>query len=200
MTDQTPTVIGDAGPVEARPVILIDQDGQPYSAVSYMDGEKFAAFGKSEISTSGYALLVDLSTITGAAGVSLSGVYLSIDRDTNSVGKLRLGVVTAINATAATVVYMQGINFEKASDAGIIRDRKYLPSRLRLQVSGGDLPHVYANEVTTGITAINTATALESPFDTGGVIPAVGDIVLSWTRSAGEFSLTVGVHYMGEMN
>lgn len=197
MTDQTPTIQGDGGPLESVPVVLVSPTGEPYGAEPCF----FAAMSMSGIVAGGFAILVDLSDTTNfphdiVGGIYASGVYLSVDRDNTATGDLFLGVITRIDGASADISYLQGFHFEKANDQSVFRDRVYGPDNLlSFEVSGGQLVgSITGAKLTT--TSVNTGVTLASPRGAATVVPAVGDIIVGWRHTAGEYSFAASMQYL----
>lgn len=158
----------------------------------------YVAYSESGVSSSGYALLIDLSDTvnfphenTGA--LAMSSTYFQVDREQNSTGSVVIGVITRIDGTDADVTYFQGVTFNKSSERSIVRDRNFSPSQIKLGVIGGEAIHIATTGIATGITAINTGITLPTPV--GTATPAVGDIVVSWSQAAANFDFSVSGFY-----
>lgn len=179
----------------------ITSDGEIF--VTESERERNLMFGLSvaDISAAGHRLLVDLSDTTSyphnsTGRIDFSAIYLQVDRDSTATGRIRVGVITAINGTDATVVYFNGIAFEKSDDRHIQRDRNYAPSQLKTSVVGGVADRIAIPPI-AGITAINTGVTLNDIYGNAKT-PAVGDIIFTYERVAGTFNATVSGFYHSE--
>lgn len=179
-------------------------EGEIRTTVAEQEDNVFAAFGKTGIVATGWAVLVDKSDTTNfphreTGRLDLSAVYLQVDRDSTGEGAARVGVVTRIDGTDADVTFVQGISFNKSDDRHINRDRNFSPSQLKCAVVGGATPYIASQFKQTNVAALNTATALDSPRGAATVIPAVGDLVIYYERTAGSFDMSVSAFYHGQV-
>lgn len=172
-------------------------DGEVLTTTTPQERNKFAALSRTNVTASSHIVLVDLSAQDRTGRVDFSALYLSIDRQAAATGSLAIGVISRVDGTSADVIYVQGVSFNNSDERNIIRDRNYAPSQLKMGVSGGNTTQVIGQK-TSGITAINTATPLDSTTGTANVTPAVGDIILTYNVTAGTYSFTVGAFYHGE--
>lgn len=160
------------------------------------DGLVGVQFGKAGITATSWFLLVDVSS-AGYKHVSGTKVKISaasgLALKTSSSGKwdVQLGVVTAIDGSQATIVFL-------ASGTIYLRDTfkfistldrvSFFPLLPSLEVLGaGDLAGLATNLVAV-TTDINTGTALERPIS-GTAVPSIGDVVLRSELLAGSGSL-----------
>ena len=130
--------------------------------------------------------------------IDLTGVYLSVDRDSNTTGYLRVGVITRIDGTDADIRYVQGVTFNKTSERTIIRDRKFSPSQLKLSYDSGELTRVLTTFAEDSVTAVNTGTTLPSASGTN-TAPEIGDVIVAWSITAGSANLTASGFYHAEV-
>lgn len=161
----------------------------------------FVELSVTGINADGYRLYIDLSDTTGynhdnTGRVDISATFISIDRDNSATGAVRLGLIVRIDGTDADVVYFQGVRFEKSDDRHIQRDRVFTPNQIKLGYSSGDATRLNLVK-TTNISAINTGATLNDVFGTAKT-PAVGDVVLGYTRGAGTFDIGVSGFYHTE--
>lgn len=166
----------------------------PY-AISDRDAPAFAACGASSVGATQYQILVDLSDRTNfphhfTGRVDLYGAFFSVDRGTNTVGAVRIGVITRIDGTDADIEYVQGVSFNNAADKTIVRDRIF-ENPIRCGQSGGSLTRVATNFTATGVTAVNTGASLTNAIG-GTSTPAVGDIVATFEFTSGT-AYTAGI-------
>lgn len=182
--------------------VAITDDGELFITETERELNVYVNHSVTNHSASSYAALIDLSDTTNfphdeAGRLDLSAIYISVDRDSTGTGLIRVGVVKAINGTSATIGWFMGLNFDKSNEQHITRDRIWTPSQLKCDVVAGATPHMLVTTV-SGITAINTATALDSPRGAATVTPAVGDIVIEYNRTAGSYNASVGCFYHGQ--
>lgn len=179
------------------------EDGELLITEAERERDVFVSYMFTAVSADSYAILVDLSDTTNfphdrTGRVDVTNSYILVDRDANAVGAARFGVITRINGTNADIAYVAGVTFEKSAERFIVRDRKYSPSQLKCGVEDGALNRILTSTVETNIAAINTATPLDSALGTATVTPAVGDIIMKCTRSAGTFGASFAIFYHGE--
>jgi hypothetical protein len=168
---------------------------------------KFAAFGLSDISSTQYAILVDLSDTTNwphneTGDIVLTGSNITVDRANNSVGVVQIGVITEIDGTEATIHYAQGVSFSQSTETSIVRDRALYPNTISLKVESGVATGIASNFIET-TTAVNTGVSLASAGRAAGspltVTPAVGDVIVKFGRtSGGNFSPSASISYYSE--
>lgn len=182
--------------------VSITEQGELMTATA---GEKlnvYARYAVTNIGATSYAILVDKSDTTNwkhatTGQLNISYVGLLVDRDATGAGDLRLGVITRVNGTDADVVYFTSIIFTKSDVRHLERDENYTPSEIKIRVTNGEWA-LGAAPKTTGITAINTATPLDSYLGSGTVTPAVGDLVIRFGWTAGSYDASAKVLYHGE--
>ncbi len=210
LDDYLPAVGSDAGRREALPAVLFDSDGNP---IKTSDGHElmtssteqeesgFVAMQFDDISATEYKLLVDVSDSTdwpheAADFIDITDTYFQIDKESSTNGLVYLGVITAIDATEATIEYFAGVSFQKSADDQIIRDRKASPCQYRLKISDGALTRMLS-DFTETTTSINTSAELDSIGDLSAV-PAVGDVVVKAQVDSGSYTAAVSIFYHGE--
>lgn len=202
MTTTIPSVLAvDGTPQAVVPTISVNELGQ------YADLESrnsvFSAYAKQGIAATTYAVLVDLNDTahwphSGTNYLDLFKVYMTVDRASNTHGTLRVGVITRVDATSADVTFFNRLDFDNSSDAHLTRDRSFSPSTLSMKQSGGMVSRFVSTGRVTGLTAINTATPMESYLGPASVVPAVGDVIIGFEyASGGAYSATVSCFYMG---
>lgn len=177
-------------------------DNEILTTVTERERSVFAAVSSGDISATAYAGFIDLSNTTGLpherdGRIDLCAVYISVDRDSTATGSVRIGVITRIDGTDADIEYVQGVTFEKSNERTIVRDRVFSPNQLKCGVESGALNRVASQFTETGVTAVNTGGTLT---DANGntFTPAVGDMIVKYTRSAGVYSSAVSCFYHGE--
>lgn len=187
----------DAGLLATR-TALVGADGEPLTTsadgelqVTTVEQEKnnLVAYTKSGVAATAYVILVDLSDTTNwphdATGrVDLSYVSFQVDKPTGAQGRLSLGVITRVDGTSADVVFFRGLIFQNGTGTFIERAENFAPSQIKCGVSGGSTVQLLVTPTET-ITAINTATPLDSPLGTATVTPAPGDLVARFQHDSG---------------
>lgn len=182
-------------------LITATGDGLYPFAISNRNAPKLAALSSGTISSTSYKMLVDLSDrdnwphhFTGH--ITLFSSNILVDRANNAQGNARIGVITAIDGTEATIALVQGISFTNASETSINRDRVF-PAPISLRQSDGELLDVASGfSVTTS--DINTGVTLETSLG-DNVTPAVGDLIAVFTyTSGGNFNSSISVQYSTE--
>ena len=177
-------------------------DNEILTTVTERERSVFAAVSSGDITATAYVGFIDLSNTSDLphsrdGRIDLCAVYFSVDRNSTATGAVQLGVITRIDGTDCDIEYVQGIDFEKSDDRFLTRDRIFSPNQLKCGVSGGTLNKVASQFTETGVTSVNTGGTLT---DAGGntFTPAVGDLVVKYTRSAGTYSAAVSCFYHGE--
>ena len=177
-------------------------DNEILTTVTERERSVFAAISSGDISATAYAGFIDLSNTTSLpherdGRIDLCAAYISVDRDSTATGSVRMGVITRIDGTDADIEYVQGVTFEKSNERTIVRDRVFSPNQLKCGVESGALNRVASQFTETGVTAVNTGGTLT---DANGntFTPAVGDMIVKYTRSAGTYSASVSCFYHGE--
>lgn len=149
------------------------------------------SYSKSDISATSWAVLIDLSDTVNwphspGNGIDVSYMSLQVDKPTNALGRLQVGVVTRVNATNGDVSVFRGIIFDKDDGAGRIdRTENFAPSQIRTEVVGGLTPNFLTSTRILNDIGIQTDVALDSPTGTANVFPAVGDIVVRFLHTSG---------------
>ncbi len=177
-------------------------DNEILTTVTERERSVFAAVSSGDISATAYAGFIDLSNTTGMphtrdGRIDLCAVYISIDRNSTAAGAVQLGVITRIDGTDCDIEYVQGVSFEKSDERTIVRDRLFSPNQLKCGVVSGALNKVASQFTETGVTAINTGGTLTDAHG-NTFTPAVGDLIVKYTRSAGTYSAAVSCFYHGE--
>lgn len=157
----------------------------PY-AVSDRDAPAFLSSDVQNSTTEQYQMLVDLSDreqfphhYTGR--IDLYSAFFFVDKGSNTIGAVQLGIITRVDATSADITYVQGVSFNSTSDRSFARDRALIHP-IRCGQSGGKLTKAPGTSV-AGVTAVNTATPLETPY--GTATPAVGDLIVRFAYTSG---------------
>jgi hypothetical protein len=177
-------------------------DNEILTTVTERERSVFAAVSSGDITSTTYAGFIDLSNTTGMpherdGRIDLCAVYLTADRDQNATGAVQLGVITRIDGTNCDIEYVQGISFEKSDERTITRDRIFSPNQLKCGVVSGALNKVASQFTETNVTAINTGGTLTDAHG-NTFTPAVGDLIVKYSRTAGTYSAAVSCFYHGE--
>ena len=180
--------------------VRVTEDGELVVAQTPQERNAYVAMAVNDTNTTGHRLFIDLSDTTTyphnfTGRVDFSTTYITVDRDTSATGRVRLGVIGSINGTSANVFYFAGIAFEKSDDRHLVRDRNYSPSQIKTGISGGLPNNMAVNAI--NVTAINTGVTLTDAYGNSKT-PAVGDIVFSYIRDAGNFTTTASALYHTE--
>ncbi len=194
--DVLPTVYGDAGGQEARPVVIVDENGDVVPQATSTDAY-FVAAGESGLTTDGGEIIIDPSDTSGyphteTGGIKIDALYAQVGKTNSATGNVLFGVIVRIDETDADVKVFQGITFNNASDRQILRDRNYAPNSINIKVVGGEVPAIVSSGVLT-TTVFNTSGTNETPI--GTATPAVGDFVVLWANTAGTFDYSVSAFY-----
>jgi hypothetical protein len=182
----------------------VSADGELYTTVTERERDVFTNHGVLNLSATIYAILVDKSDTVNwphdeTGRIDISALYVAVYRDSTATGAIRVGVITAVSGSSASVAWAMGLRFDKSNEQHIVRDRHWTPSQLKCAVVDGATPHMLVT-TETGISAINTATPLASPRGAATVTPAVGDIIIHYERGAGTYNASVACFYHGEVN
>lgn len=177
-------------------------DNEVLTTVTERERGVFAAVSSGDISADAYRGFIDLSNTSGLphdrdGRIDLTAVFISVDRDSTAAGSVRIGVITRIDGTDSDISYIQGVTFSKSDTRTIIRDRILSPNQLKCEVSGGELTKVASQFTETDVTAVNTSTSL-TDANGNSYNPAVGDLIIKFSRSAGTYSSAVSCFYHGE--
>lgn len=167
----------------------VTSDGELATTVTERERNNFVRYKENGINSTRYCVLVDLSDTINfphdqTGRIDVSCLSDQIDKPANAQGSIAVGVIAAINGTQATIFYASGIFFDNSSDTHLTRDRNFSPSQMKLGVSGGKLTRGITNDSET-TTAVNTGVTLSSPRGSNTVTPAVGDVVIKFTHTAG---------------
>lgn len=201
-SSQSPSRIVPVNPDDMTDIVIpISEDG--YLQVQQPEFINVqVAYSKNNIAASAWAMLIDLSDTVNwphepGVGIDVSYTSLQVDKATNTLGRLQVGVVTRIDGTNGDVSVFRGIIFDKDDGAGRIdRTENFAPSQIRCEVVGGQTPNLLTSNRVLNDAGINTATALDSPLGTATTIPAVGDIVVRYLHtSGGQWNAAVSMLY-----
>ena len=176
-------------------------DGELFTTSSESDANVRAVLVRQSISATAYAALIDLSDTTNfphenTARIDLSWLKVVLELASNSVGTVKLGVITRVDGTNGDVSWLFVVPFTKSGTRRILSINNFAPSQLKLGVTGGALDYAVTNDTSTNVAAINTGTTLDSPRGTSTVTPAVGDVVIGYTHTSGSaWDATVSCFY-----
>lgn len=185
-------------------VVTVTAEGELTTVDSGGEKNVLARYYAENIAATTWVVLVDLSDTANfhhdATGrIDISYLSMQIDRPTNAVGAVHIGVVTRVDATNADVTFFAGLHFINSSDTAIIRSENFAPSQVKCGVTGGLTTKIVNNENVVNDTAIQTDVALASPRGAATVIPAVGDIVAQFQHiSGGAYNASVRLFFHGQ--
>lgn len=193
------------GSTDQGSFVLLTSTGDslfPY-AVSERDEPAFAAYQAADVAATEYAILVDLSDRVNfphndVGRIDLHSAFFLVQKGSNTVGAIQLGVITRIDGTDADISFVQGVSFNSADARSFTRDRLF-SSPLRLGQSGGKLTRVSSSFAVTNETAVNTGLTL--PSAEGNITPALGDLVIRFVHTSGSaFTGTASIQYAGNVS
>ena len=178
--------------------MLVTCDGEMFTTNTERERNGFASYGLNDVGATTYAILIDKSDTTNfphdtTDDLHVSTVYLTVDRDANAIGTLRMGVITRVDGTNADVTWFAGIGFVKSDERHLVRDRNFAPSQMRCVVESGNTPYIASNAKSLNVAAINTGTTLNTPV--GTATPAVEDVVVAFEWTAGTYNASASCFY-----
>lgn len=170
-------------------------DGELFTNTKASNRQTQALYNAGTIAADTYAILVDLSEETYTAYTSVDELAITCRFSTNnSDANVKVGVITRVDATDADISYLIDVPFSAAnSNTYLDYIVNYQPSSLKFEMSGGSLVGAYTNETSAAVAAVNTSTTLPSPR--GNVTPAVGDLIMLFDHTGGNFSSVVHAVY-----
>jgi hypothetical protein len=126
--------------------------------------------------------------------LTLSNIKIELDKVAASTVSVRLGVVTAVNASSGSVTWFTGINsLLNVSNTMTNKDGYGTDTVYRLRVTPGSAgaegktPYLLSSEKlalsASGSTVYQTDVKLPSPASTGGSFPGIGDLVMDVTKT-----------------
>lgn len=211
--NQLPAVPGSSGPVIATPAVAVGYDettgtpcvvGRLTSCRLPIAPTVRANFSRSNITSTSWAVLVDLSNdsgnfpVTGTGAIDVTTLSAQVDLGSNSVGLAQYGVITRVDGTSGDVQLLGALRFEHGTASNITRDVNYLPTQIRTRVVGGKTPYIVGSQILND-TGLQTDVALDSPIGAASVFPAVGDIVVHFVHTSGAaWSGSLSILYYGE--
>lgn len=169
----------------------ITADGEMMVTESEREKNVRAGYSLSGINANAWAVLADLSDTTNwphddTGRIDISQISMQVDKSSNSVGILQVGVVLRVSATDGDFLPIAGIRFENGTAAAnLVRDISYSPSQVKCGVVSGNCPNILANgSKVLANTGLQNDVAIPSARGQN-VIPAVGDIVARFVHTGG---------------
>ena len=153
-------------------------------------------------------VLVDLSDTTNfphteVGKVRLLRIEIDWEADTDGTGILYIGVITEVDATNGTAIWLDAIRLHTDLDGTDSTDyrhlvREYYGLDLEVDTANDVLYHVATNATQAGHVNWQTDVALDSPAGDATSAPGDGDLVawLDWT--AGNVYMTIKTLYWTE--
>ncbi len=205
--------VGETPPNDQQGIVLagIDSDGVGRHTKVTANGslatgsvhagrEVWADLFEPSVAATSYFLLIDLDSPTaphvpGTIARICSGEAQLVKSATAASWEADIGVVLAIDGTDATVAWL-GFLSTHAEDTGRalgVASYRSLSECLDLEQSGGDLVHIWAGNVETGIVAINTSAGTVDDVKGVARTAAPGDVVVRAVLNSG--SGTAAVSY-----
>jgi len=197
-------VVGDGnsswGDSSLRNAAGVTNDGELITTVTERERNVMSRFIGLNIAATKWVCLIDLSDTTGfphdsTGRIDVSYIATSVDRDNLAAGSVAVGVVTRVNGTNADVSFFTRLSFEKSDVQHINHPYNLSPSQIKLGVVDGTTTRFVSNDKELNITAINTGITLDSPLGSSTVTPAVGDVVVKFTVTAGTYDSTIRALY-----
>ena len=173
-----------------------DGTASPYGYPRFLDANTAIIGDTISMTGNRWYGLIDLSAASAtAAGVYLNFFRLEIDKTAAVRGSVTAYVVTAINATSASLTPVGRASLAQNDSTSFEQHALLAPSSIIANVVAGNTPFIQCQSSLklTGVTAINTATPL-----TNGIAftPAVGDIVVNGiTTNNGSFTFLASAVY-----
>lgn len=151
-----------------------------------------------------WVLMIDRSDVVNwphkqSDWVEVGLITMSVDRPSNAVGAVEIGVITRIDATNADVTLVFAVLFDHSADRFIVRDVSFFPARIKFKVEeNGSTPFMLGGSRLLNETGLQTDVTIASPRGVN-VAPGVGDIVVRFDhKSGGAYNATVGLVYEGK--
>ena len=163
----------------------MSNDREQYTTSAIADLHVRALLNKTGIGSTTYAIMVDKSDTTnfphGDTGrIDVSHLKFALELASNSVGTVKLGVITRIDGTDADISYAFDVPFEKSGTRRILSINNFSPAQLKLDTAN---TYLITNDEETGVTAVNTGITLDSP--NGNITPGLGDIIVKYGKTSG---------------
>jgi hypothetical protein len=179
----------------------LTEDGEVWTTETEREHNVRASYVLTGIQASTWAVLIDLSDTTNfphdnTGRIDISQISMQVDRGSNSVGLMQIGVVTRVDGVNGDVSTFGALRFENNSDTHVVRDVNLSPSQIKCGVADGITSSMITNAAILNDTGLQTDVALGSPRGAATVNPSVGDIVIKFTHtSGGAWTGAAGVLY-----
>ena len=165
----------------------VTADGEMIVSTTAQETDVRAVLATVSVGATVYKVLVDLSDTTNfphdsTGRIDITQLKVAIDPASNSVGSVKIGVITRIDGTNADITYGWSIPFGK-SPSRILTVTNFNPSQMKFSISGGATTRIISNDTETSVAAVNTGASLGSP--NGNIAPGLGDVVLKYTYTSG---------------
>ena len=160
------------------------------SPTGYEAANVYSNYEIQGVAATSWAVLVDLSDSTNypheaGSSLNISLIDMEVDRATNSVGQMDLGIVTRVDGTNGDVTLINSVEFTAGDEAYITHSTNFSPSVVRCAVVAGATPYIAYNTKVLNNTGIQSDVALASFQGAGTVTPAVGDLVVRFLHTSG---------------
>ena len=153
-------------------------------------------------------VLVDLSDSTNfshteTGKIRLLRIEVDWEADTNGTGILYIGVITEVDATNGTAIWLDAIRMHTDNDGTDSTDQRHLVREyygldLEVDTDNDILYHVTTNSTQAGSTNWQTDVALDSPAGDTSSAPGEGDLVAWLDYTAGNVYMTIKALYWTE--
>ena len=157
-----------------------------------------ACYEAAEVTQDKYFVLVALNNAawphTDTGGLSVDHYSFSINFASGTAqANIRLGVVTEIDGTEATIAYLinHTVGVQGAND-GVVIDENFQPSSVKFRVEDNLLVGAITS-IKENTEAVNSEVSLDSPA--GNVTPALGDIIIKAEWVADNYNMVANVIY-----
>lgn len=189
MTDVKSVVFGQKPDDSYGEVGITDQSEILTSSAEANIGS-LSVYNRTGISADAYAIIVDLSDTTNfphsnTGYLVISRLKVALELASNSVGTVKIGVITRINGTNADLDFFFAVPFEKSAVRRVLSINDFSPNRRKLELSGEVPVNFITNVRSDAVAAVNTGATLGSPRGSGTVTPAVGDIIAFYDHNSG---------------
>jgi len=153
-------------------------------------------------------VLVDLSDTTNfphteTGKIRLLRIEVDWEADTNGTGKLYIGVISEVDATNGTAIWLDAIRMHTDEDGTDSTDKRHLVREyygldLEVDTANDILYHVVTNSTQAGNVNWQTDVALDSPVGNTSSAPGEGDLVAWLDYTAGNVYFTIKAFYWTE--
>lgn len=174
------------------------EDGEQYVTSTAQEFSHIANMRKQDATAEWWGMLVDLDNAGGTwphvgdERIDVLAVGASYDKNATGVGRTRVGVVTAIDGSGATVAFFYGYTYQKNAADSDKDWRVYLPGQVRCSVAAGRASDFKGEHLTT--TFFDTSTTIPD-IEGNAIQPAVGDLVVKGEVTAGTVTSGIQVLY-----